>query len=156
MNTRLLLLLCILVPTGLSTAVQAQQTGPAFSNAEDAARRAAEQWLQQFDAGALTATWTEAAALLRETMSEEQWQERGAQARDRLGAFRSRRLFRTQRRDTLQQAPEAGPFFLLRYRSAFAAGLYVETVLVVQEEEGWHVGGYEVAPMAAAQQQAHP
>jgi hypothetical protein len=54
----------------------------------------------------------------------------------------------TTARDSLRQVPDAGPFVLLRYHSTFGPELYIETVLVEDTDDAWHVAGYEVAPVA--------
>lgn len=117
---------------------------------EEAARAAAQQWLQHVDSGAWSTAWNDAAPLLREDMTAEQWESRGAQARRILGPLRSRRLIRAQQRDSVRQASRSGPFVLLRYRSTFRAGLYVETILTARTDDAWTVASYEVAPIAAA------
>jgi len=117
---------------------------------EKAARAAAQQWLQHVDSGAWSTAWDDAAPLLRKAISGEQWESRGAKARRVLGPLRSRRLIRVQRRDSIRQASRSSPFVLLRYRSTFRAGLYVETILAARTDDAWKVASYEVAPIAAA------
>lgn len=121
--------------------------------AKEAARTAVQEWLGHVDSGAWSTAWNEAGSLLQEAMPIERWESRGAQARRTLGALRSRRLVRAERRDTLRQTSESGPFVLLRYRSAFEAGLYAETVLTAKTGDSWTVAGYEVAPIVTTSDQ---
>lgn len=141
-------LLCVLVLLGTSTSVFGQGDGLSGEASLSKAEQAAQNWLHQYDDGALERTWRGASPILREETTQEQWRTQSTRARTQLGALRSRRLIRAQRRDSLRQAPESGPFVLLRYRSEYAAGLYVETILLSREGEAWTVAGYEVAPMA--------
>lgn len=120
----------------------------ARSDSTQAVDRAARAWLQHVDAGAWTAAWSNAASLLTDSLSEDEWEERGRAVRATLGATRSRRLLRAQFRDGRNEGTVDRPFALLQYRSEFATGLYLETILVVWDEGTWLVGGYEIAPMA--------
>jgi len=124
-------------------------SGGEHTAAERAAQETAREWLQHVDSGAWSRAWEEMAPALRDTVAQEQWKQRGVQARSPLGLARSRRLVRAQYRDSLSQKPDAGPFVRLRYRSMFGADLYVENVLAVQTDEAWRVAGYEVATMAS-------
>mgnify|MGYP006283632161 CR=1 FL=1 len=126
--------------------VRAQdEGGPA--TAKQAARVAVEEWVQHVDSGAWGAAWDAMAPGLRDTVSQEQWQTRGARARKALGPVRSRTLTWTRSRNTLSQNSDAGPFFVLQYHSVFGTDLYAETLLVVETDEGWRVAGYGVAPV---------
>lgn len=116
--------------------------------AEQSARAAAQDWLGHVDAGGWDAAWDATAPGLRDTVAQEQWREQRTPIRAALGAPRSRRLVQTIARDSLRQAPDAGPFVHLRYHSTFGPELYVETVLVEDTGDAWQVAGYEVAPVA--------
>lgn len=122
----------------------------ASNQAAPEAVQAADTWLQYVVSGQWETAWTEAAPLLRAGLTQEQWTEQGRRARKTLGVFRARKLVRVQRRDRLRQAPQSGPFVLLRYQSEFGAGLHTETVLAVRSGESWKVAGYEVAPVAVS------
>lgn len=124
-------------------------TGDEHAAAERAAQETAREWLQHVDSGAWSTAWEGMAPALRDTVAQEQWKQRGVQARRTLGIARSRRLVRAQYRGSLPQEPDAGPSVLLRYHSVFGADLYVENVLAVQTDEAWRVAGYEVAPVTS-------
>lgn len=144
-------ILCLLAcagtcaPAAAQSAARGRTTAP---DSADAARAAAEKWLQQVDSSAWRAAREAASALLADSLSEEEWRARGRRVRNRLGHLRSRRLTRAQLRRQIERVSSGGPFVLLRFQSEFAAGLYVETVLTVWSEEGWKVAGYEVAPVS--------
>lgn len=126
------------------------------ASARQAAHKAAQEWLRHVDTGAWSSAWEAAAPALRDSVAEEQWATQGARLRETLGALRSRRLARAQRRDTLQRAADAGPLFLLRYHSTFEDGLYVETLLLAPDGDTWTVAGYEVAPVAVPAKGSRP
>lgn len=116
--------------------------------AEQSARAAAQDWLGHLDAGAWEAAWDATAPGLRDTLAQEQWRTQRTESRAALGPARSRRLVQTIARDSLRQAPDAGPFVLLRYHSTFGPELYVERVLVEDTGDAWQVAGYEVGSVA--------
>ena len=118
------------------------------SAAERAAQEAAQKWLRHMNVGAWATVWEAAAPGLRDSVDQEQWAQRGTQARTALGPVRSRQLVRIESRASLRPSPEARPAVLLQYHSTFRAELFVETVLVARSDEAWRVAGYEVAPVA--------
>lgn len=118
------------------------------SAAERAALEAAQEWLRHVDAGAWETAWNAAAPRLRDSVDQEQWRQRGTQARRALGPLRSRQLVRIQSHEAPAETPEAGPFVHLRYHSTFGSELYVETVVATNADEAWRVAGYEVALVA--------
>lgn len=143
----LVLLAVVFVSVAVYSSALAQPSDPAADSTQEATD-AAQRWLQMMDAGAWEAAWEEASDLLKDSLSEEDWNERGAQARDEIGALRSRRLTRSQPRATLDHVDTEGPFVLLRYRAEFDGRLYVETILTVKSDDTWKVAGYEIAPMS--------
>jgi len=146
--------LLVLVAFSLFLAVRpaGAQGDPVFaadtvSAAEQAARTAAQDWLEDVDAGAWGTAWEATTSGLRDTVAQEEWREQRVQVRAALGAARSRRLVQAIVRDSLRRAPDAGPFVVLRYHSTFGPALYVETVLVEDTGDAWQVAGYEVGPV---------
>lgn len=148
--TTLGLVLLLVFASGPVQAQSETASGAANETPEAEARTAAQEWLRFVDGGAWRASWTAAAPVLRDAIDPEQWVERVQQARGPLGTVHSRLLTRSHRHEAVEQAPDAGPIVQLRYRSVLGGGLYVETVSVVQADEGWRVAGYEVAPVVSA------
>lgn len=151
--------LCVLASTFLVALPRAQpQPDLTVKRADStaAAQMAAERWLARVDTSAWDAAWEEASVLLRDSISQEVWQAQGRWVRDTVGTLRSRRLTRAQLRDQIEGGSAEGPFVMLRFRSEFEDGLYVETALVAWSDEGWRVAGYEVAPLETSPSRRRP
>lgn len=106
---------------------------------------AAEHWLALVDAGQGAHSWREASALLRATVTAEQWAGAVQAARAPFGEFKSRKLVSARYTTTLPGAP-AGEYVVIQYEAAFARRTGVtETVTPMREADGsWKVSGYYI------------
>jgi len=127
-------------------AAQAQSDGP-HAAAHDAARAAAQEWLEHLEDPDVDDSWEEAAASFRERTDRESWARDVTRLADILGVPAARTLVSAQHRDSLRAPAVPGPFVELRYRSRFADGQYEEWLLVARGEEDWRIAGYEVRPL---------
>ena len=113
------------------------------SNEEQAARKAAEQWLALIDAGDYDASWEAAASFFKKNVSKEQWHGQAGKVRGMTGKFESRTFAASQRRRSLPGAPD-GDYVVIQFRAKFAnKAEAVETVTPMRETDGsWRVSGY--------------
>jgi Protein of unknown function (DUF4019) len=110
---------------------------------EAAAESAALAWLGLIDAGNYAASWSSAASLFRQRVSESQWQSAAAGARASFGALKSRTLQSATPKSALPGAPD-GQYVVLQFASSFEhKASATETVTPVMDTDGrWHVSGY--------------
>lgn len=114
--------------------------------AKEQARVAATSWLSLTDAGRFGESWDAAASTLQESISRQEWIERGSQARSTLNALRSRTLTRTAYQDSASQIPDGHPVVALQYRTEFQGGRALEAVITTKQDTTWKVAGYRVVP----------
>lgn len=129
------------------TAAQADSAARARQQrAKDSARAAAEDWLSLTDAGHFDQSWDAADSTLQAGVEREAWIDQGRRARARLDTLQSRRLIKTQYRDSTDQLPGGRPVVLLQYVSEFGSGSALEAVVTIQRDTAWTVAGYRVVP----------
>jgi DNA-binding CsgD family transcriptional regulator len=103
-----------------------------------AVEEAARQWLAVVDTGDWQGSWLKTGAAFRKLNTVEAWAKASEQARQPLGAVRSRVLLT---HDTLP-APPYG-YDVVRFRTKFAEKAQaVETVTLQRQGQDWHVVGY--------------
>lgn len=111
---------------------------------KDEAQAAARQWLAQVDAGEYRQAWEGTAAIFRERVTPEAWTDLASQARDPLGATKSRRLATARYATELPGAPP-GEYVLMEFDTTFEnKAKAVETVTTLSEDGQWRVAGYFV------------
>ena len=112
---------------------------------EKAAINAANQWLALIDAGKYAASWDEAASLLKNTASKEQWTEKLNASRAPLGKVESRKLKTASYKTSLRSAPD-GKYVVIRFNSSFENEKEtIETVTPMLDKDGqWRVLGYNI------------
>ena len=110
-----------------------------------AAETAATQWLAHVDAGRYGESWTSAASAFKQAVTQEKWQEAAKQARDRVGAFKSRTKKSATPKTNPPGAP-AGDYVIFQYDASFEQHpTATETVTAVREADGaWRIVGYFV------------
>lgn len=113
------------------------------STPQTAAQAAALSWLALIDAGKYPESWSSAASLFRQKVSQATWQSSVAGVRDSLGALQSRTLRSATPKDSLPGAPD-GHYVVLQFDATFAhKANAVETVTPMMDTDGqWHVSGY--------------
>ncbi|WP_263789296.1 DUF4019 domain-containing protein [Salinibacter sp.] len=142
----------ILVAIGLLVGLSVVSSQPlqAQSNeqAVDAAKQAAQEWLDLFDARKLEATWENASPYFKSQISAEQWVARIEQMRTQrsvLDSLRSRSLVAARYTTSLPKAPD-GEYVVVQYEGQYADESWAETVTLKKGSEGWRVAGYFMKP----------
>jgi len=123
------------------------------NEAEQAATRAAEEWLVFVDAGNFEESWEHAAAVFKSGISEkdlfksgvskQQWQSSLRTIQDSLGKAVSRRLKSRLYTEVLPWEPDA-EYVVLEYETTFERQMNrTESVTMVRVCDGkWRVSGY--------------
>ena len=131
------LVLLILTHAGCTSKISPEE--------EAAAVDGARQWLAMIDAEDYQAGWRQAAAFLKEKVSEDQWVKSMTTVRKPMGAVTSRKVKTTQFRTMMAQALK-GEYLVIEFQTSFAhrTGL-TESVTQMKEKDGvWRVGGYHL------------
>jgi hypothetical protein len=114
---------------------------------EQAAQKAAEQWLAVVDAGNYGESWNQAAEFFKSQVTKDAWIQNVSSVRNQTGKLKSRAFKSARYTESLPNAP-AGKYVILEYQSSFEAGSFVETVVPMQDTDGiWKVAGYFVKPV---------
>lgn len=112
---------------------------------EQAAQKAALQWLALVDSGNYGASWQDAAGLFKQGVPEKKWEAMITSVRQQTGKLKSRKLKSATYTESLPGAPP-GKYVVIRYESSFDSGSYIETVTPLKEQDGeWKVSGYFVS-----------
>jgi len=121
----------------------ATPAGP--DEAKKQAAKAAESWLSLVDSGKYGESWTAAAAVFRNAVAREKWQETMRALREPLGKVSSRSLKSASFSTSLPGAPD-GEYVVLQYETSFEhKQSAVETITPMKEPDGtWKVSGYFV------------
>jgi Protein of unknown function (DUF4019) len=108
-----------------------------------AAQASAEAWLSLVDGQSYAASWSAAAGLFRNAVTQEKWQAAVQSARAPLGQLKSRTLKSATSTSTLPGAPD-GEYVVFQFNASFdQKSAAVETVTAIREKDGsWRVGGY--------------
>jgi hypothetical protein len=116
--------------------------GSSAGDKEEAARRAALEWLALVDAMQYEASWEAAASLFKAQVSAGAWAKAVAAARSPLGASGTRRLLSATYATSLPGAPD-GEYVVLQFQTAFAnKSRAVETITPMLDQGQWRVSGY--------------
>ena len=114
--------------------------------AAERATAAARSWLDLVDAGRFLRSFDEAAPLVKDTLTPEQWDRAVQAVRAPLGRCLSRTLRSRTLVTSVAQGPK-GPFAVIRFETDFEGrpGI-VETIVPALGGDGrWRVAGYFVA-----------
>ncbi|MGB5636108.1 MAG: DUF4019 domain-containing protein [Waterburya sp.] len=113
--------------------------------AEEAALKAAEVWLELVDTEKYEASWHEAASYFQGAVSTEQWLSSMEAVRKPLGQTVSRSLKSQQYHTSLPGAPD-GEYVVIQFNTSFEhKRSAVETVTPMKEQDGqWRVSGYYI------------
>jgi hypothetical protein len=131
------LLLMILVPAGCTSKIGPEEEAVAVDGAK--------QWLALIDAEDYQAGWRQAAAFLKEKVSEDQWVKSMTTVRKPMGTVASRKVKATQFRTMMAQALR-GEYLVIEFQTTFAHSTSLtESVTQMREKDGvWRVGGYHL------------
>ncbi len=111
---------------------------------EEAAKRAALEWLTLVDDMQYEASWQEAALLFRDQVSPSNWVNAVAAARSPLGDLVARRLSSATYATSLPGAPD-GEYVVIQFETSFENKTQaIETVTPMLDEGNWRVSGYYI------------
>jgi hypothetical protein len=115
------------------------------SSAEKAAQQSAQSWLALVDAGKYGQSWSEAAQLFKQAVTQSQWESAVRGAREPLGKLQSRKLQSAEYRRSLPGAPD-GEYVVIQYATSFESKKSaIETVTPMKDKDGvWRVSGYYI------------
>ena len=122
---------------------------PAFgqTSPEKTAQPIAEKWLALVDEEKYGDSWTQAASLFKQAVTQPQWESQVQPVRKPLGKPTQRTLKSAQHTQSLPNAP-AGEYVVLQYQATYAAtGItaFTETVtMVLDTDKTWRTIGYYV------------
>jgi hypothetical protein len=121
----------------------AAAAGSPAASPEEEAQKVAEAWLALFGQGKYGECWDGAAALFKDRVKREQWENMAAQVNGRFGPNKSRTLESAQLTNQAPGAPD-GEYVILQYAAAFAKKANaIETVAPMKDPDGvWRVSGY--------------
>jgi len=115
------------------------------SSAEKAAQQSAQTWLALVDGGKYGQSWSEAAQLFKQAVTQSQWESAARGAREPLGKLQSRKLQSAEFRRSLPGAPD-GEYVVIQYATSFEnKKSAIETVTPMKDKDGvWRVSGYYI------------
>ena len=113
--------------------------------AEKDALKAAEEWLILIDSNDYSATWDNAAALFKQAITKEQWEEAIQPIRSAMGDLISRKVKSAEYTDSLPGAPD-GEYVVIQFSTSFTnKKSAIETVTPMKDPDGkWRVSGYYI------------
>ena len=137
---RIAVALCVITLGAASVPAATPSAAP-----EGPAESAALAWLGLIDGGNYAQSWSSAASLFRQKVSESQWQSAVSGTRAPLGALKSRTLRSAALKSALPGAPD-GQYVVIQFDSSFEhKASAVETVTPMLDTDGhWHVSGYYI------------
>lgn len=143
--------------------VQAQNMpapSPENPEAVEDARSAAQEWLALTDAGSFDESWNEAATLLQDQVTQEEWAQQSEQIGTQIGSIEERSFVQGQYREDIPNQPEGEYVFLVYETSATNFDQPLQEIVITTKEEGsWKVAGYtfrSAAPQQPQQPQQPP
>ncbi len=103
---------------------------------------AAGRWVTAVDAGDYGRSWSEAGALFKGRVTQDEWTHQVAKARGPLGQVVSRAFKGETKTTTLPGAPD-GDYDVVAFNTELARKrAAVETVILAREGDAWRVDGY--------------
>lgn len=120
---------------------------PAAAQQEEAATRAAGEWLALVDSAAYAASWEAAARSFQAAVTAEAWSAQLTTGRAQVGKVQTRNLVRSESATNPPGAPP-GEYVQLQYDSQLETlGPASEVVVLVRDgDRGWRVAGYFLRP----------
>jgi uncharacterized protein (TIGR03067 family) len=118
---------------------------PAVEQKKQAARAAAQEWLKLVDAGKHGDAWETSAKINRDGIGKPALIDGYVELFKPLGAIKSREHNTSEYKTQLPRAP-VGEYVVTQFRTQFAGGRVIETVILMRESDGeWRVAGYRHA-----------
>jgi len=117
----------------------------ADSAAEKAAKESAHSWLALIDSGRYGQSWTDAAQLFKQAVSQSQWESAVKAVRGPLGKVQSRDLQSASYRRSVPGAPD-GEYVVIQYATSYEnKKSAIETITPMKDKDGvWRVSGYYI------------
>jgi hypothetical protein len=110
-----------------------------------AATRQAEQWLQAMDMHRYPDSWSNAASVMKQGRTEQDWEAEVSGPREALGRATMRELKRAEFSTRVRGAPQ-GEYVMVVYLTKFSnIPPVTETVVLTRENGQWLIGAYSVA-----------
>ena len=127
----------ILLVAGISSATNTEK--------EKAAVIVAEKWLSMVDQGNYAESWKEAAALFRNAVKQQHWEQSLQAVRKPLGKLVSRKVNKKTYKTSLPGAPD-GEYVVIEFETSFEnKRTAFETLTPMREKDGkWRVSGYYI------------
>ena len=137
----LMTVLCLVLAVVGATPARAEGTG----GAEEEALAAAKAWLALVDEGDFAGSWESAAALFKNAVTAEQWEQSLRAVRTPLGAAESRKVATKRFETSLPGAPD-GEYVVIQMETSFEnKASAVETITPMRDSDGeWRVAGYYI------------
>jgi hypothetical protein len=134
-----------LIGTQLAGAQEQAMTDSAETAAVEAAKQAAESWLELVDAAEYGKSWAAAASMFKAAVTEEQWEAAVLQARGPFEPMGARQFLGAKYMTELPGAPK-GQYVVIQYQvMAVDNTRLVETITPMRDTDGtWRVTGYYV------------
>ena len=125
------------------TMIAALAASAAFAaDPPSAAAVAAGQWVTIVDDGNYVRSWSEAGALFKNRLTQDEWAHQVAKARGPLGQVVNR-AFRSENRTTTLPGEPDGDYDVVNFATELThKKAAVETVVLAREGDGWRVDGY--------------
>lgn len=153
----LVLLAAAFVWTAPAQAQNMPQQSPENPEAVEEAQSAVEEWLALTDAGSFGESWNEAASMLQDQVTEEEWVQQSEQINDQVGSVEERSLMREQYQENPENLPEGEYVFLIyEARASDFDQPLNEIVAATREDDSWKVAGYTMRPAQQQPQQQPP
>ncbi len=113
--------------------------------AEQAAVKAAQDWLSLIDAGEYSQSWDQAATYFQNALSREKWVGMARGVRDPLGKMKTREVKSSRYKTSVPGAPD-GEYVIIQFNTSFEnKQSAVETVTPMLPKDGtWRVSGYYI------------
>jgi len=144
-SNALLFGLLVLVVAGCEKQAPSGASPQSSPAAEKAAVESAQNWLVLVDAGNYAKSWEDAAALLKSSASQADFEKSVQAARTPLGKMLTRRIQSQQFTTSLPGAPD-GQYVVIQYQTAFEhKAAATETITPMLDKDGqWRVSGYYI------------
>lgn len=113
--------------------------------AEQAAIKAAQNWLGLVDARDYSQSWDEAAAFFKGAVPQDKWIEMAKGVREPLGKLKTRQVKSSRYRTSVPGAPD-GEYVVIQFQTSFEnKESAVETVTPMRDKDDtWRVSGYYI------------
>ena len=127
----------------LGLALMAAVPSLAAETTEEKAVQIAEAWLALIDDGKYAESWKNAAELLRNAVSEADWEKAMTRARGTFGECLGRELKSAEYATSLPGAPD-GEYVVIQFETKYEnKSAAIETVTPMKDPDGtWRVSGY--------------